>query len=184
MTAAAGFTNAGIIALDSIGTGWAHATLAVTSGTLTNTGVISVNVGIGGERKIEGSLINNGTVNINADAWLRKQDGVYTNNSAFNIATGKTLTMDGSNNTFNQNGGTLAVNGTFNTVNNTFTFNGGTITGSPDLTNSALNIGAGSTGVGTVTVHGTGSGIGCSLSGDIASGQTVVVQGVGGLSDA
>jgi len=203
LTAASGFTNAGTIVLDSSNAGEANTTLAVTSGTLTNaaTGVINSNAGVGG-RVLAGSLTNLGTVNINRSTTFARMDGVYSNDSIFTIAPGQALTITGLNQTFHQNAGTLTNNGAINvmsatvglnggTLNNpgsvnvssgTFDFNGGAASGTPVLlTNSALNFGLGSTGAGSFTVRETSS-----LSGDIAAGQTVVIQSFnpgGGTSD-
>jgi hypothetical protein len=60
LTAAASFTNAGTITLESINQGWAS-DLAVTSGTLTNTGTFIVNPGSGGPRRITGDFLNQGS---------------------------------------------------------------------------------------------------------------------------
>src|SRR5207253_3704325 len=105
-----------------------------------------------------------------------KTNGTYTNSNTFTIASGKTLTLNGgigSNNpVFNQNSGILDAAGAFRESLATFSFNGGTITGSPELIASTLNIGSGSTGAAAFTIRGGGS----KLSGDIAAGQTLLVE--------
>src|SRR5439155_13627096 len=63
VTAAAGFTNAGTITLQSINSGW-ESDLTVTSGTLTNAGTLNANAGNGGARVLSGNLTNNGTVRV------------------------------------------------------------------------------------------------------------------------
>lgn len=54
----------------------------------------------------------------------------------------QTLNITGSNFTFNQNGGTLAINGAFQMTSDTFNVNGGIITGTPLLRASTLNLAA------------------------------------------
>ena len=183
LTAANGFTNAGTITLQTLNGSSYSSNLTVTSGTLTNTGVINTEPNaIDGAttRTISADLINNGTVNVNQDTTFSKASGVYTNNKDFNIAAGKTLSINGSNQVFNQDGGTLAVNGTFFMSSATFNFNdsdvlvAGTsiITGVPVLNTVALNIGAGSTGAATFSMRYFST-----LSGNVAAGQTILING-------
>src|SRR5204862_410358 len=72
LTADAGFSNAGTIALDSAGRFDWDATLAVTNGTLTNTatGVIAANPGSGGARTLDAQIDNRGAITINQAAIL------------------------------------------------------------------------------------------------------------------
>ncbi|MCX7417981.1 MAG: cadherin domain-containing protein, partial [Planctomycetia bacterium] len=153
----------------------------LSSGTLTNaaTGVLNSNIGGGGGRTFSGSLINNGTVNLNTDTTFSTANGNYTNNNAFNIASSKTLTISGAAQVFTQAGGTLAVDGAFVMFNATFNFNDSTevagpsvVTGVPVLIASTLNIGAGSTGAGTFSTRAAST-----LTGNVAAAQTILVQG-------
>ena len=86
LTAAAGFSNAGTITLQTTFSNF-QSDLTVTSGTLTNAaaGVINVNAGTGGLRSVSLNLTNNGTVNINTNATFSKTSGVYTNNGDFSF---------------------------------------------------------------------------------------------------
>jgi hypothetical protein len=163
------FTNAGTILLDS--TGNYITNIGVRNGTLTNTGTITFNVGGGGPRDVDASIVNNGTININADTTFANP--LYTNAGTFTVAANRTLSVGGINSTFNQNGGTLNIVGSFtNAYNIAFGLNGGVLTGNaPVLTNATLSIGVGSTAVGTVATQGVSQ-----LRGDIAAGQTVWVQ--------
>jgi hypothetical protein len=63
VTAPTGFTSAGTIYLDSQG-GSGGASLAVSSGTMINTGGIHANRGSGGNRSIRGNLVNQGLLNL------------------------------------------------------------------------------------------------------------------------
>jgi hypothetical protein len=173
LTASAGFTNAGTIELTS--TNISLASLTVSAGTLTNTGIINVNAGIGGARTIAADLLNSGTVNLNTNTTFSRTNGVYTNAGNFNIAASQLLTISGSGQAFNQNGGTLNVAGSFGLSSASFGLNGGALAGNaPVLTSAALSIGAGSTVSGLLVVQASST-----LSGNIAAGQTIRVQGSG-----
>ena len=178
LTAAAGFTNSGDITLSSINAARA-VTLTVSSGTFTNQGTINVEPGTAGARTISANLVNNGAVNLNANTTLSKSSGVYTNNGSLNIATGRTLTISGSSQVFNQNSGDLAIGGDFSFSTASFNFNGGNITGTPVLTTSNLNIGAGATTAVSFTLRGANN-----FSGDINPGQSLLVLGSSANSHA
>ncbi|MDP6717663.1 MAG: hypothetical protein QGF59_03370, partial [Pirellulaceae bacterium] len=133
LTSASGYTNSGTLTLQSIDGGYTT-NLTVNTGTLTNTasGVINSNLGSGGGRNIYAHVDNGGIVNINKTTVLGKTSGVYTNNGTTTIASGKTLNF-GNSSVFNQNGGSLAIIGTFAMSSDTFNFNGGMITGTNNL---------------------------------------------------
>ncbi|HEY5838344.1 MAG TPA: Ig-like domain-containing protein [Pyrinomonadaceae bacterium] len=168
-------SSSGTLGLENI-TGTVASTLSVQNGVLTNIGTVDVNQGTGGLRNITADLVNDGTVNINANTSFNNGAGVYTNNSILNIAAGRTLSITGSNfnrQTFNQNGGTLNIAGAFNLTSFvTFNFNGGSITGIPVISTGTLNIGPGSTGAAEFSMRGAGN----TLSGDIAPAQTVNIN--------
>src|SRR5262249_22829779 len=127
VTAAAGFSNAGTLTLQSINQGW-NSNLTVTSGTLTNTGTFAVNAGTGGGRAGPADLAHHGTVSLNTSTTFAKTGGVTTNTSTFTVAAGQTLTLGGgSDQSFNQSGGTLTVAGALNMPGGTFTFGDGTL---------------------------------------------------------
>ena len=179
LTAANGFNNAGTITLQTIeSTSNSNLTVSHATEALTNTatGVINVNTGTGGSRTIAANLINNGTVNLNESTTFSKSSGSYTNNGDFNLADGETLTINGSSQTFHQNGGTLDLLGTsalFDLSNSaTFNFNGGSITGTPRLTSTTLNIGNDSNGAAEFSIRGSAN-----FSGNVAPGQIIRVQG-------
>ena len=80
-----------------------------------------------------------------------------------------------------ETGGTLDICGDFTMVSDTFNFNGGVLSGNaPVLTNSTLNIGAGSLGAGTFKFRSTGN----TLSGDVAPAQTLLIEANGGVAGA
>jgi uncharacterized repeat protein (TIGR03803 family) len=75
--------------------------------------------------------------------------------------------------------GTLTPSGGLSVNSATLNFNGGAIAGTVLLSNSALVIGAGSTGTAGFTLQGS-----CTLAGSVAAGQTVWVQGNSALGNA
>ncbi|MBF8265095.1 MAG: hypothetical protein HW384_959, partial [Dehalococcoidia bacterium] len=196
LTVANSLSNAGVIRIET--TSVSNFASELATGTLTNTGTINVNVGTAdGPRNIYANLDNQGTININANATLSKASGVYTNTGTINIAALKTLTVrngifPSGTGTFNQNGGTLAVNGTFDGYILTLNHNGGGISGSGSLRLSSstlnlltggdigptvsliasnLNIGAAATGAAAFIWNGSGN-----YSGTLSSGQTLWLQ--------
>ncbi|MBI4324132.1 MAG: hypothetical protein HY674_02595, partial [Chloroflexi bacterium] len=174
LTITNGFRNDGRLLLESRNGGYASS-LTLQSGVLTNTesGVITVGVGNAGPRTLTADLLNLGTVNVNQSLTLNKANGAYDNQGTFKIASGQatsisgtgqlairnsgTWTIDGTldlggQGVFNQNGGTLAVNGLLDQEGLRFNFNGGTISGNrPYLVNSVLTIASGATNAGGFT---------------------------------
>src|SRR5258708_39590056 len=121
LTSATGFTNHGRIALETpIGYG---VTLAITSGTLTNTadGAISVSTLSGRPATISGHVVNLGTLS---------------------VPTGGILSLAGNAPSFDQNAGTLNVIGSFPVTGATLTYNGGRISTPLVLTGATLNLAA------------------------------------------
>lgn len=177
LTAAQGFTNDGTIVLDHISpNGNFSSNLVVTSGLLTNsaTGVITAELGQG-VRTINADVVNNGTININDTTQLLKPSGVFTNNADSNISTTGELSAPANGVVFNQDAGSLDVLGSFSLNNDTFNYNSGSLSGnSPVLFDSALNIGAGSTGAGEFLFRGLNN----TLSGDVAASQTLRIEAV------
>ena len=136
-----GFTNEGTIVLET-STSSFQSNLQVTNGTLTNTGTISINVGTGGARTFTANLLNNGNVYINTNTTFNQSSGIYTNNGSFNIASGRSLSISGLGQTFNQTNGTLTVDGVFSCNSMTFNYAGGFIAGDGFLDCSNTNLSA------------------------------------------
>jgi hypothetical protein len=170
VTAAGTFTNLGNLRLESVISNYE----SNFAGDFTNgpSGVIDVNVGTGGARRITGVVTNQGAVNINQPTnftgTLNHDAGMVT------VAAGQFLLL-GTSQTFNLRGGTIAGAGTVQVDGGTFNFDGGTTTGAPvSLPTSTLNIGAGATLPASFVMIGAGH-----MSGNIAAGQTVWVRGQG-----
>lgn len=164
MNAQADLSNSGQLTFTS--TAGLGAVLS-TGSTVTNNadGVIDILPGAGGARTLNVSnFINNGTVNANASTTLNRTSGSYTNNASFNIGAGSGITLNGSGVlSFNQDGGTLDVQGGFTSNGETFNYNGGSITGNDiDIAGGTLNIATAGPGnfdlVTTVTYAGDISG--------------------------
>lgn len=170
VTAANGFTNNGLIEMESAGGGYATQ-ITVSSGILTNNGTIRTKPGNGGARVIAGDLMNHGTLEFNQGTTFSRTNGIYTNMGQMTSPT--LAVMSGSNQVFNQSGGTMDLtNGGFNITSATFNFDGGTIIGRPNLISSALLI----TGTGSGAVASIGGG---TISGTIGANKSVTVWGAG-----
>lgn len=172
------FANTGTLVLTSQVN--AAANLAVGgSGVFTNgaSGEFRIEAGAGGQRLVDASVQNSGAVNINGDATYARASGLHTNTGAYTISTGRTLTISGNSQRFEQNGGTLAVDGELAVNSATFRLQGGAISGAGlvRLTHSRLEMGGG--GSGTVVTRGSGT-----MGGSIVSGQTVLVRGESGIN--
>jgi Putative metal-binding motif/RTX calcium-binding nonapeptide repeat (4 copies)/Thrombospondin type 3 repeat len=183
LTASSSKTNNGTIALNSTGTTGQHgATLAVTSGTLTNNGAIDVQPGAGvsagGPRTIAAAVANHGVIVVDSNVTMHRTGGVSSNDGSINIAAGRTLTHgDPFDNThvFNLTGGTInAGTGTFSQVNGAFNHSGGTATGNQIwLQNVALDPSRPNAGSASFLLIDNLN----TLTGDVAAGETLRVSG-------
>ena len=178
LTVSSPFSNTGTLVLTSQVNASANLTVGG-SGVLTNgaAGEFRIEAGAGGPRAVDASVQNAGAVNVNGDATYAKASGLHTNTGAYTILTGRTLTINGNSQRFEQNGGTLVVDGELAVNSATFRLQGGAISGNGlvRLTNSRLEMGGG--GSGTVVTRGTGT-----MGGSIVSGQTVLVRGEPGIN--
>jgi hypothetical protein len=108
LTVANGFTNNGTIDLTSVTTA-STATLAVTTGTLTNAAGKSINVlpGVGGARSLNVALDNSGTLSLGAALTMSRSSSVDVNESTglVDVSGGDlTLTQSGTSPSFTNNG--------------------------------------------------------------------------------
>ena len=148
LTSAAGFTNDGSVVFETpVGYG---ATIAVSSGTFTNAAAGSVSVNAGnGSSTINSHVVNEGT---------------------FSVASGATLNMSGF--AFDQNAGTLTVDGSFSFSGATLTYHGGSIAKPLVLTGATLNLAAPAASPDTFIIQGSNV-----LAGDVPAGHTVKISG-------
>jgi hypothetical protein len=195
MTAATGFTNAGTITIENPSNS-AETSLAVTTGTLVNTGTINLNQGIfAANRTLAAQLQNEGILNVDTtQGRLDKGGAIHVNNGEINILSGRTLTLTNgelrnyaavtvstggtvivpTGTTFTQNG-PLAVlqNDWIFDVFGTLRLFAGSLTGAghPRVIgpfSAILDFGSGSTATGTVRALNS-----CSLAGDVPAGFTL-----------
>jgi hypothetical protein len=126
LTVANSFTNSGTIELTSDGASRA-ATLTVISGTLTNAAGanLSALAGTGGSRTLNAQLDNQGTLRVAQDLGLTNTGRTFSNSGTIDIASGRTLTVNGGLLT-NFSAGTL-TGGTYN-IAGTFKFPDAAIT--------------------------------------------------------
>ncbi len=163
--------NSGVIRLESENNTWSS-NLTTVMGLLINTYVINVNEGSRGDRFITGRVLNRCRVSIHHNLTF---NGEFTNRARFEIDTTKQMTLNGSAQVFNQNGGYIGRDGLLALFNGaTLNFNRGATIGAnpPTLTNANLNFGPAATGVATFIMQGSSQ-----LSGDIGAEQTVWIRG-------
>ncbi len=160
--------NRGTIIVDSTNAGY-QASLGTTDVVLTNSGTLEVQPGAGGNRFLTGDITNNGALVIDANTTMT--DGPMINEGAWTINSGSQMSFNSAME-FQQNAGTLQIDGTFYHVNGTDIFNGGTVNGVVELVNSSLTLGPAFVDPVTLLVQGSST-----LDGDLESGQTLHVRG-------
>ncbi len=188
--AATGFANEGSLTVTSAKHSGAdcggndYATLDVESGTLTNTGTIDIEPGIGGARTFEGSLTNKGTLAINATTAYDGSSAVLTNEGALDLAEGTGLSVSNAGSVVNGAGGNIAGGATGYLLaesGTSFTEGAGTTSGTEPVV------------VEQATLNYTGSGASSirlrsyydHLTGNIASGQSLAIEAcIGGGNPA
>jgi fibronectin-binding autotransporter adhesin len=113
-TAGASFTNAGkIILTDATGTNGQNVTLAISSGTLTNTGTITTEVNQGGGRFLQGNITNKGgTIAIDESTDYNAAKALLTNEGQIDIAEKRVLAVSGEGSVINGTGGKITASGT------------------------------------------------------------------------
>jgi hypothetical protein len=131
-TAASGFTNGGTMTLTNAETCGNNATVAISSGTLVNSGKIVTEISHGGARQIQGNLTNTGTLAINANTAYNGAAAVLTNEGPLNIAEGVQLTVSNTGSVANRSGGKISTTGSADLLmgsGTSFTQAAGTTTG-------------------------------------------------------
>jgi hypothetical protein len=174
-TAAAGFSNAGSITLTNSETSANNATLAISSGTLANSGTIVTEPAVGGQRNLLGSIANTGTLAINANTAYDGSKAALANEGRLEVAAGKQLTVSNEGTVTNGSGGKIVAGEGADVLvepGSTFTEGAGTTSGAkPVIVRDAALVYSGS-GESTITQHGEGS----TLSGNISAGQSLVLE--------
>jgi hypothetical protein len=175
VTAATGFANGGSITLTNGDSASTSATLAVTTGTLSNSGTITTEPAHGGARTIQGNLTNTGTIAINANTSYNGASALLMNEGAINLAEGKELAVSNKGSVTNGSGGKIVATGSGDVLmepGTSFTEGAGTTSGTKPVIvrDGALSYtGAGSS---AIAVHGEGG----TLSGNLSSGQSLSIE--------
>jgi fibronectin-binding autotransporter adhesin len=157
VTAAASFTNAGTITLTNAETCGNNATLAVSAGTLTNSGRINAEPADGGSRTLQGNFTNAsaGTLTIRTKTAYNGSDPVLINEGTINISEGSQLAVSDDAAVTNGAGGKIDGTGSGSLFQSggTFTEGAGAVVGSIEpvvLDDGTLVY------TGTSTEHGSG----------------------------
>ena len=185
VTAAAGFTNAGSIELTNVEGTCAESepTSLSWSGTLTNTGTLTSGFGVaGGTRALDGNLTNSGAVNIDSDTSFEGSGAVFSNKKTVTVADGATLLTTGGQTFTDATGGSLTTtSGSLDFQDTTFNVGAGSPGSTPVLleNSSKLNL-TGATAAGTFVFRGGGA----TMTGNVAAGESVVLQSVGCVGGA
>ena len=177
-----GFSNAGLLRMGAPDTPQ-PVSLIVTNGLMTNlpTGTFWVGTGsdLGGDFIVWSDLLNQGTVRISYSVYFTKPRSAVDNEGMFKVFPGQGAFFYALGQSFNQNGGTLALEGAaFHMKSGYFRYRGGTITGYPYLVDTTLAFSPTATNAATFVL----SGGNCGLSGDVPAGCVVWLQanGAGG----
>lgn len=152
--------------------------LVVNNGqTLSNVagGVLNVVTAATGSAEITGEVVNEGTLDIDADFEFDGAAATVTNRGVIDIAAGtSTVVGDVSVLTFVQESGQLTIDGAFRTDADTFRFAGGTVTGDrPVINGGTLDLDPAAGAVDVIAERTV------SLAGDIGADQIVRVQNDG-----
>ena len=172
VTAAIGFTNAGSILLTNGDTAGNNATLAVSSGTLLNSGTLSAELIHGGARTLQGNLTNTGTININTNTSDSITGATVSNSGTINIATGAGLSFTSKPAISNEAGAIVATGtGVLSQAGGTFNEGLGKATGAPAVIIDDGALQYSNKGASTIALRGNST-----LSGAINAGQVLEIQ--------
>ncbi len=153
-------------------------------GPLTNLGSVVTEAGKGGQRELQGSFLNKGTLQIGTSATPTSFNGAkatLTNEGAISLSAGAVMVASNESAIANDSGGSIAAeSGAYVYVDpkGSFTEGAGTTSGGPVYVESGSIVYTGS-GASTVAARGTDS-----LSGNISAGQKLEVQSTCSQSNA
>jgi hypothetical protein len=174
VTASKAFSSAGTITLTNGDGCGDNATLAISEGTLTNTGKLITEPASGGGRTLQGSIKNTGVISIKANTAYNGTGATLTNEGALNLAEGTQLTVSAEGTLVNGTGGSIAASGGANVTMDSgtfFTAGAGTTSGvKPVIVDDS-----------TLTYTGGGSGLialrgSSKLSGSLGAEQTLSIE--------
>ena len=146
-------------------------TLAVSTGTLSNSGTIAIEKAFGGARTIEANLTNasTGKLQVNANTSFSKSGATLKNSGAITIAKGVTFSAGATQTISNETGGTITATGLLAQTSGTFNQGAGKTSGTVILDDLALNY----TGTGASSLKLRGA---STLSGNVAAGQLLSLE--------
>ncbi len=143
-------------------------------GPVSNAGTLTTLAPSGGARRIEGSLNNTGTLQVNVSLAYAGAKTTLTNEGSINVAEGKTMTLSEESSLSNATGGSINGTGSGDVVlinKTSFNEGAGKTTGSlPVILEDAALTYSGS-GSGPIAVRGSAT-----VTGKSSSGQTLLVQ--------
>jgi hypothetical protein len=174
VTAAASFTNAGAITLTNDESCANNDTLALTAGTLTNTGKITTEAGNGGGRTIQGNLDNTGRLVIKISTAYNGDDALLTNEGEVSLLEGTQLNVSNGGSFTNGAGGKISATGNADvslTSGTTFTEGAGTITGTKPVIVDDGTLSYTGPGAGPISLRGSDT-----LSGSLVAGQLLSIE--------
>ncbi len=177
-TAAAGFVNAGAITLTNGDASGNNAQLAVTGGTLTNSGTLTSELAHGGSRTLQGSITNTGKLLINANTSYNATKALLTNEGMFGVAESKTLTVSAEGAFTNGAGGSIVASGSGDVLMEpatTFTEGAGTTSGSKPVIVRDGALAYTGAGASAIALHGSST-----LSGNVSAGQSLSIESTSG----
>ena len=168
--------NAGTIVLTSGGSGCSReARMEVVSGkTLTNTGTIRAEKGEGGVRRLYGAFVNQGSVQVAAEAMLAQESGSLTNEGSVSLGAGSSFALTST--VFTNAAGSVSGSGSGQMTiggSSTFVQGAGATTGSEPVVLEGGTLEYAGSGAGTIVARGYYS----DVTGALSSGQTLVVEG-------
>ncbi len=179
LTAAASFSNGGTILLTSTETNANKAALVISAGTLTNTGSISEEAGVGGGRYLEGNVTNTGTITINATTAYDAASALLTNEGAIKVAAGQELLISANGSFVNGTGGSIAAGENAAVAlepGSAFTEGAGTTSGVKPVIIRDGSLAYTGSGASVIAQHGTSS----TLSGSLSAGQSLILESTNG----
>jgi fibronectin-binding autotransporter adhesin len=175
VTAPAGFANGGTLTLtngDGCGTSVA---LTVSGGSLSNSGTITTLPGAGGERTIQGTVGNTGTINVNATSNLNGGKSSLSNQGTINLAEGRALLVSAESSVTNGSGGKIVGTGTGAIVifgaGTSFVQGAGTISGAKPVILEDSSLTYTGSGAGPIALRGASA-----LAGNLSAGQLLALE--------
>ncbi len=177
VSAAGGFSNAGQITLTNTASTCGYQnSLALSTGTLTNTGTITTEKSQGGGRVLQGNIDNKGTIQLNTPTVYNAKETTLTNEGQIDIAEGVAFEATGGAAVTNATGGSIATSG--NGVlavagsSSTFTEAAGTTSGATPVDIINANLDYTGAGASTIIMQGTND----TLAGNLSAGQSLTIE--------